>query len=82
MTFALKRQFITDALGQPIGVILSLEEYALVKTMLEPVRLSASLDDKLALMAQAVDDQRFRTDLYETMADFETVDAEWWEPAV
>jgi hypothetical protein len=31
----LKRQFITDASGNPVGVILPLEEYALVEETLK-----------------------------------------------
>jgi len=31
----LKRQFITDAAGKPVGVILPLEEFALVEEILE-----------------------------------------------
>lgn len=34
-TIILKRQLITDASGKPVGVILPLEEYALVEAILE-----------------------------------------------
>jgi hypothetical protein len=34
-TIILKRQLITDATGKPVGVILPLEEYALVEAVLE-----------------------------------------------
>ena len=33
-TLVLKRQLITDATGKPVGVILPLEEYALVEAIL------------------------------------------------
>ncbi len=35
ITTALKRQFITDAVGNLVGVILPLEEFALVEEILE-----------------------------------------------
>ena len=74
----LKRQFITDAAGNPIGVILPLEEYTLVADTLEQ-RLTAQLDDKLRQMEQAIHDKLFMADLEETMAAFASADAEWWE---
>lgn len=74
----LKRQFITDGSGNPIGVILPLEEYTLVADTLEQ-RLSAQMDDKLRQMEQASHDPLFMADLEETMAAFEHPDAEWWE---
>ncbi len=74
----LKRQFITDAAGNPIGVILPLEEYALVADTLEQ-RLTAQLDDKLRQMEHAAHDPLFLADLAEAMAAFEYADAEWWE---
>jgi hypothetical protein len=77
----LKRQFITDAAGNPIGVILPLEEHTLVADTLEQ-RLTALLDDKLRQMEQATHDPLFMADLAETMAAFEYTDAEWWEQAV
>jgi hypothetical protein len=43
----LKRQFISDAAGTPVGVILTMEEYTLVADTLEQ-RLMARLDAKLA----------------------------------
>ncbi len=36
-TIILRRQYITDELGNPIGVILSLNEFALVKDILENI---------------------------------------------
>ncbi len=75
----LKRQFISDAAGNPVGVILPLEEYTLVADTLDQ-RLTALLDDKLRQMEQASHDPLFKADLEETMAAFEYADAEWWEP--
>ena len=75
---ALKRQFITDATGEPIGVILPLEEYSLVADILDR-RLGAEVDEKLRQMEHAAADPLFITDLTDTMAVFEHVDAEWWE---
>jgi hypothetical protein len=76
----LKRQFITDAAGNPIGVILPLEEFVLVKEMLEQHSQTPNKADKLAQMAQAANDPLFMADLQETMSAFTEVDAEWWEP--
>ncbi len=82
MTVAvLKRQFITDAAGNPIGVILPLKEFALIEEILE--RRFPSLDEatKLDRMEQAANDPLFMADLRETMSAFADVDAEWWEPS-
>jgi len=76
----LKRQFITDAAGNAIGVILPLEEFVLVKEMLEQRSQTPNEADKLAQMEQAANDPLFMTDLQETMSAFAEVDAEWWEP--
>jgi len=76
----LKRQFITDAEGNAIGVILPLEEYALVKEILEQRTRTPSEADKLAQMEQAANDPLFIADLREAMETFAEVDAEWWEP--
>jgi hypothetical protein len=80
-TNVLRRQFITDAAGNPIGVILPLEEFALVEEILE--RRFPSLDEanKLDRMEQAANDPLFMADLRETMSAFAEIDAEWWEPA-
>jgi hypothetical protein len=48
----LKRQFITDAAGNPIGVILPLEEFALVEEILEQQSQTLSEADKLDQMEQ------------------------------
>ena len=78
---ALKRQFITDGEGNAIGVILPLEEYALVEELLEQRTLSSGEADRLTLMEQAARDPLFLADLQETMAAFTEADAEGWEPA-
>ena len=80
-TTVLKRQFIADAAGNPIGVILPLEEFALVKRILEQRFPTLSEADKLAQMEQAASDPLFMADLRETMSAFAEVDAEWWESA-
>ena len=79
-TTVLKRQFIADAAGNPIGVILPLEEFALVKRILEQRFPTLSEADKLAQMEQAASDPLFMADLRETMSAFADADAEWWEP--
>jgi antitoxin (DNA-binding transcriptional repressor) of toxin-antitoxin stability system len=75
----LKRQFITDAEGRPVAVILPIEEYALVREVLD--QEASALDEaaKLAKMEQAAQDPLFLTDLRETMSAFAEADAEWWE---
>jgi len=77
----LKRQFITDAAGNPIGVILPLKEFALIEEILE--QRFPSLDEarKLDRMEQAANDRLFMADLRQTMSAFAQVDAEWWEPS-
>jgi hypothetical protein len=75
-TTVLKRQFITDAAGNPIGVILPMEEFALVKEMLEQRSQTSSEIDKLAQMEQAANDPLFMADLRETMSTFAEIDAE------
>jgi hypothetical protein len=69
----LKRQFITDTAGNPIGVILPMEEYTLVADALEQ-RLTAQLDDKIRKIEQSIHDPLFMADLTETMEAFEYVD--------
>ena len=81
-TTILKRQFITDAAGNPIGAILPIEEFSLVEEILtqrlRPPALTEA--DKLDQMEQAANDPLFMADLQDTMEDFAEVDAEWWEP--
>ncbi len=79
-TTVLKRQFITDAMGNPIGVILPLKEFALVREILEQRFPSLDEANKLAQMEQAANDPLFIADLRQTMSAFAEVDAEWWEP--
>jgi len=64
----LKRQFITDVSGQLIGVILPLEEYALVEEILEQHTQRLSETDKLHQMEQAAHDPLFMADLREVMS--------------
>ena len=81
MTVAvLKRQFIADATGSPVGVILPLEEFALVEKILEQRFPASGEANKLNQMKQAAHDPLFVADLRETMVAFAGVDAEWWEP--
>jgi hypothetical protein len=80
MTVVLKRQFITDRVGNPIGVILPLEEYVLVEKILEQLTQPLDVADKLKQMEQVANDAIFMADLHETMSAFDETDAEWWEP--
>ena len=76
----LKRQFIRDAGGNPIGVILPLEEYERVSEYLDE---SAERDWESANLEQieyAARDPLFLVDLRETMDVYQAVDAQWWEP--
>ena len=75
----LGRQFITDAAGNPVGVILPLEEFALVEEILEQRFPTPGEATKLDQMEQAANDPLFMADLRETMSAFAGVDAEWWE---
>jgi hypothetical protein len=77
-TAVLKRQFITDAGGNPIGVILPLSEFALVQEILEQ-RPRLQEIDQLKQMRQAANDPLFMADLHETMTAFAGADAEGWE---
>lgn len=65
-TTVLKRQFITDEGGNPIGVILPISEFALVKEILEQ-RSDSQETNKLDQMKQAANDPLFMADLRETM---------------
>ena len=76
----LKRQFIADATGSPVGVILPLEEFALVEKILEQRFPASGEANKIDQMKQAANDPLFVADLRETMVAFAGVDAEWWEP--
>lgn len=74
-----KWQYITDAEGNRIGVILPLNEFLLIEDTLEQ-RIRALGDEaKLQQMEQAANDPLFLEDLRETMDAFATPDSEWWE---
>ena len=75
----LKRQFITDAGGNPIAVILPLSEFALVRDVLEQRTALPSEASKLEQIKQAASDPLFMADLRQTMTAFAKADAEWWE---
>jgi len=75
----LPRQFIKNARGKPIAVLLPIKEFELVKPMLED--RDHTEEDKLREMEAAVQDPLFLADLEEVMVAFEAVDAEWWELA-
>lgn len=79
-TMVLKRQFITDTEGNPIGIILPLTDYALVEPILAQHE-TALAADKVAQMEKAVQDPLFMADLQDTMMAFAEVDGEWWESA-
>ena len=76
----LKRQFITDSVGRPVGVILPLEQFAVVEEILEQQFPVSDDVEKLERMRQAAHDPHFLADLHETMSAFAEADAEWWEP--
>jgi hypothetical protein len=80
-TTVLKRQFITDAAGNPVGVILPLEEFALVEETLKQRLPVPDTGDKLAQMEQAANDVLYMNDLREAMSAFAGTDAQWWEPS-
>jgi len=80
-TPVLKRQFITDGAGNPVGVILPMEEFALVEEALRQHLSVPSTADKLAHLEQAAEDPLFMTDLRETMGAFSSIDAQGWDPA-
>lgn len=65
---ALKGQFIRGMTGNPVGVVLPLEEFALVEEMLEQQSQTLSEADKLDLMEQTVHDPLFMADLCDTMS--------------
>jgi hypothetical protein len=76
----LKRQFIRDAAGNPVGIILPLEEFALVDEVLKQRLEVPSIEDKLSKMKKAANDALFMDDLREAMIAFEEADAEMAEP--
>jgi hypothetical protein len=80
MMIDIKRQFITDSAGNPVAVILPLEEFVLIEDVLEKQIKTRSEVENLMLMKQAANDPLFLADLEETMAAFQSVDTDWWEP--
>jgi hypothetical protein len=75
----LKRQFIADASGQPVSVILPLSEFALVKDVLGQ-KLESATAAKLAQIKQAATDPLFLTDLRDTMSAFAETFSDRSEP--
>ena len=75
-TTIVKRQIIRDAEDNPIAVILPMEEFALVKDLLEQRSRTADDADKLAKMEQAAQDPLFLADLSETMSTSTQADRE------
>ena len=80
-SITLERQIITDTASNPIGVILPLEEYALVEKILDQYYSTLNEENKLAQMEKAATDPLFMADLQEAMSTFSRVDSEWWESA-
>lgn len=71
------RQFINNVQGRPIAVILPINEYNLVKNILE--RENDEEAQMLKEMASAANDTLLLADIEETMKAFKVVDAEGWE---
>jgi len=78
-TSVLKRQLITDAEGNPIGVILPMEEYLMIESNLPRKGVPDIQTEKLNRMKHAANDALFMADLNGAMDSFSTVDSEWWE---
>ncbi|MEZ4768377.1 MAG: hypothetical protein R2844_08115 [Caldilineales bacterium] len=76
----LKRQFIRDAGGNRIGVILPMEEYARVLEYLDENAERNWETANLEQIEHAANDPVFLVDLRETMNVYQAVDAQWWEP--
>ena len=72
----IEKTFIHDAAGHAVAVILPIEQYNLVKYLLEEDE-----EAQLQEMEEAVHNSRFMSDLHETMSAFAAVDTEWWERA-
>jgi hypothetical protein len=75
----LKRQIITDNDGNPVGIILPLDEYDRIKKLLNSKNREVEEEDKLRLIKKAANDPLFLADLEETMSVYQQVDTEWWE---
>ena len=83
-TTTIRKQFITDVYGRQIGVILPIEDYILVESLLRQREqqnraVQESVEGKILQIKQAASDPRFLADLQEVMNDFKYIDAEWWE---
>ena len=79
VTIPLKRQFIRDTGGNPIGVILPFEEYVRVAELLCESPEQNWETDNLEQISYAARDPLFLADLRETMDAYQVVDAQWWE---
>jgi hypothetical protein len=73
----LKRQFIADAEGNPLGVLLPLNEYQLVEPLLRRKGDPEADLRKLRLMEQAPHDPLFMADLHDSMRAFAAADDSW-----
>ncbi len=76
-----RHQFVTDAEGNQVGVILPLKEFELLEETLNRRVHVHSKADKLAQMEEAANDEMFMADLCDTMSAFSTTDAQWTESA-
>ena len=72
----LKRQFIRDAEGNPIGIILPIEESMRVAPLLDERLIDDPDKERLEQIEYAVRDPLFLADLRETMAAYEVADAQ------
>ncbi|MBI3921709.1 MAG: hypothetical protein HY318_09850 [Armatimonadetes bacterium] len=75
----LKRQIISDAEGNPVGVLLPLAEFELVEPILKRSLEPEAEFSRLLLMEQAAADPLFLADLQDTMQAFAAADGDWWE---
>lgn len=64
---SLRQQFITDAQGNTIGVLLPIEDYQRIAPFLQ--RKDDQEQEKLALLNQASQDPLFLADLQESMEE-------------
>ena len=69
-TTVVKRQVIRDTEDNPIAVILPIEEFVLVKDVLDQRSRTITNAAKLAKIKQAAQDPLFLTDLRETTSAF------------
>jgi len=72
----LKRRFIRDTGGNPVGVILPIEDYVRVAPLLDEHLVDDRDKERLEQIEYAVRDPLFLADLRETMAAYEVVDAQ------